>query len=1114
MVFYNRRRRRTRSDLSTVSHCGTLLESRTLLAQYVPLMEFDGFATPVLNSPTKTVLLIVEGQQMNLQRIDSVTGEFGPKQEIPNSTAFNFGPGRDMLAMIDTSVQGSIKLLLARDDPSANKLIFGAEYLLSVNDTGTHLSGYVTETGTYLSFRRSDSTISVGFFPFEAGSVPRWMTELPSGDFWRPLNSPIFIGTDGTVWKLTDDGSAPLQLNVDLEGGSPVGLLSDSFLFNLRQPESGSRLISFNLIDQTFQELAIFPIDTVFEIASDSGGPADNAVVTAVSNIQTTLILTTGRVPGTQILPALSHPPSSNPAPNSPVYLVTENLALISVDGRRLASQNLTTGAIIEISDVNRFGVDTEQYHITSHVKMADEIWLFAFDSAGMMAAYRTDGYELQQIGMGWPQTFGFQLLRLGETVGVLSGSWGQLLSPTAASDSILFKLDTSLPDSLSGPVIDEINTNVPRNEGLLLNWQPVSGAIEYQVKVSPWDDNAVIGYTTTTIQLSTTTSLTQLAISIPAQGAYGWHKYSVRAIFADGTASQWSTQTAALSFAPSNSLDTKLYRFNETWRLAAVESAVLPTRLQIIRQDSLNGSIVFDQPVNIQFEPSSNGSPFAGDNISFYFYVELPVLADGVYRIIAERRYVDVLPDHTDMSLPPIQQTILATVRNEQLVINPDSLTVVSQPEGVRFNWNGSLLNGESGFTVWVDDRTRGIPRVIHQTVNDHSLLAQLRNGRYRAWVGRRDPASGQTFWSPPTDFLVNNPLTVTAPIRNNTIARPTFQWTGGIDGTYEVWLNNLTTGQRVRRETVQGAQAWQVPVDLAPGRYAFWVRELFNTGPGPWSSVYVVNQLQAPVEVIHGLAPGVDQTPELGWVAQSDAATYELWISRKGQTNARYRVTGLTSTQHHVASPLGNGEFTVWVRSYSSAGIGSQWGPGYSMSIGSPITPQLTVDVLSWPAVASATHYELWIDYLGGAQLPRNAFIHRTDLTTNQWSLPASMPRGTYRVWVRALRSEANQVYGGLWGTPLMMSISLSTGTVGDQLTPLNSPEEAIRPARRGSRLEADELTEYSEDLVSTTHHDVASMPEPPDALLELPRQEELPEALFHEVIAEFESWHWPPA
>ncbi len=67
-----------------------------------------------------------------------------------------------------------------------------------------------------------------------------------------------------------------------------------------------------------------------------------------------------------------------------------------------------------------------------------------------------------------------------------------------------------------------------------------------------------------------------------------------------------------------------------------------------------------------------------------------------------------------------------------------------------------------------------------------------------------------------------------------------------------------------------------------------------------------------------------------------------------------------------------------------------------------------QLTVDVLSWPAVANATHYELWIDYLGGAQLPRNAFIHRTDLTTNQWSLPALLPRGMYRVWVRALRSE----------------------------------------------------------------------------------------------------------
>ncbi len=302
MVFYNRRRRRKRSDLSTVFHCGTLLESRTLLAQYVPLMEFDGFATPVLNSPTKTVLLIVEGQQMNLQRIDSVTGEFGPKQKIPNATAFNFGPGRDMLAMIDTSVQGSIKLLLARDDPSTNQLILGAEYLLSVNDTGTHLSGYVTETGTYLSSDEVTLRLVSVFSHLQLVLCHAGCRSYPQATFWRPLRSPIFIGTDGTVWKLTDDGSAPLQLNVDLEGGSPVGLLGDTFLFNLRQPESGSRLISFNLIDQTFQELAGFPIDTVFAITSDSGGPSGATVVTAVSNTQTTLILTTGRLPGTQIL--------------------------------------------------------------------------------------------------------------------------------------------------------------------------------------------------------------------------------------------------------------------------------------------------------------------------------------------------------------------------------------------------------------------------------------------------------------------------------------------------------------------------------------------------------------------------------------------------------------------------------------------------------------------------------------------------------------------------------------------------------------------------------------------------------------------------------------------
>ncbi len=405
-----------------------------------------------------------------------------------------------------------------------------------------------------------------------------------------------------------------------------------------------------------------------------------------------------------------------------------------------------------------------------------------------------------------------------------------------------------------------------------------------------------------------------------------------------------------------------------------------------------------------------------------------MPTLEDGDYTVEFYREYTDPIPDTQDLSLPRVSQSLPISIRNQIIVRNPEALNVSVQPGGVQFSWNGTLRPAEEGFEVWVNDIGRGVAKVVHQTVNGHSLLYELPNGRYRGWVGLKDPATGITHWSPAKEFAVATKapqMLSSGPV--SAVERPVFKWTGSKSSSYEVWLTDLGTGQRIVLTTVNGTTQWTPPFELAAGQYAFWVRELVTSAAvSPWSIRFVLTQQEPAVKVTSGLKPELDQTPVLGWATKVGTVSYELWIGRTGVPGCVYRRTGLTGTSHRVATPLGNGEFTVWVRADLGGGKTTAWGPGYQMSIGAAVVLNVTGTTVSWNAVPSATHYELWINYEGGEKPKQARIVYQETYLQTSDTVSPPLPKGRYKAWVRAVRAEEGHRYFGAWSSAAEVQVS----------------------------------------------------------------------------------------
>ena len=284
---------------------------------------------------------------------------------------------------------------------------------------------------------------------------------------------------------------------------------------------------------------------------------------------------------------------------------------------------------------------------------------------------------------------------------------------------------------------------------------------------------------------------------------------------------------------------------------------------------------------------------------------------------------------------------------------------------------------------------------------------------------------------WSDPLEFTVlpdgKNILPIsTSPGTIN--PRPTFAWGSNTpNAQYEFWAENRATKQRVIHETLTNVHQFQSAADLPAGQYDWWVRIVGTTGPrNGWSAKQSL-EIFAPAITTSVVAETVDATPVVSWNAASGAQSYLVTFTSTTTRNVVHQATEAAGkTSHRVTTILPNDTYSVSIQ--ASLPNGARTAPGAVNASGGFVLKRMTVGAaaknvtisnskVSWQAVDSATRYNVWINYIDSTGKAERILLQ--DAFGTELPLSASLTQrpGAYRVWIRAVRSEAGQEYTGRW-------------------------------------------------------------------------------------------------
>jgi hypothetical protein len=240
--------------------------------------------------------------------------------------------------------------------------------------------------------------------------------------------------------------------------------------------------------------------------------------------------------------------------------------------------------------------------------------------------------------------------------------------------------------------------------------------------------------------------------------------------------------------------------------------------------------------------------------------------------------------------------------------------------------------------YDVWVDDLTTQELQVLRNPETTGTswvpTMPMTPGHRYRWWVASVS-GDGTTMWSRSADFDIPKfaAPAVLAPTGMIPTDVPTFTWRP-VDhaGHYDVWVNDLTTGQaQVLRHTTATGDSWAPATALTPGhRYRWWVGAVSPGGAMMWStsSDFDVPALDAPrPSAPRGIT--ASDIPVFTWTGVSLATRYDIWVNDQTTgTTQVLRNTAVTGTSWSPAVALVRGHaYRWWVRALSANDTASAW-------------------------------------------------------------------------------------------------------------------------------------------------------------------------------------------
>ena len=304
------------------------------------------------------------------------------------------------------------------------------------------------------------------------------------------------------------------------------------------------------------------------------------------------------------------------------------------------------------------------------------------------------------------------------------------------------------------------------------------------------------------------------------------------------------------------------------------------------------------------------------------------------------------------------------------------------------------------------------------HLSLKPGTLLNARTKPAFRVRVTAKGLTTGNII-GVSADYVLNIATTVpviTSPSTSQSL-RPVLAWTpiGGAV-SYDIWIRNAATRQNPYRTASTSTSLYTPAGDLEIGRFEVWGRSVNVSGRKSEWSLPGQLRINTPVTLKPPVAVQTTPKPTIAWNALPGAVRYDLWLDNVSTGASQVvRQQALTTTSWTASTDLAMGTYRVWVRGIDAEGTAAFWSVPSTLkvlpapAVISPLTatPDRTPEFV-WTAVKGSSTYEIWVDRTDVAIA---GLIRVMNLTANRYIPVAPLVPGSYRFWVRAVRTSGER-------------------------------------------------------------------------------------------------------
>jgi len=378
-------------------------------------------------------------------------------------------------------------------------------------------------------------------------------------------------------------------------------------------------------------------------------------------------------------------------------------------------------------------------------------------------------------------------------------------------------------------------------------------------------------------------------------------------------------------------------------------------------------------------------------------------------------------------------------------------SASVINAP-GILLEW--APVEGATHYEVWVSkagavNEKTAIYSARYLTTTSYQIPALLADGNYVFWVRAKrlhqvteikltsTPTSG-SYQIVLTTFGKEGTTQQTSPISYNATAAEIKAAVVALKGFEKADVVGTNSGPNVTYLLQIPQTSGQVNVNVVgsidPGTLTHVTRYLPEV-VGVWSLRSDFSTIPLPVvtgPVGIGNADPASRTvtaarPTIEWTRIDKAARYDIWVERSDGRSPFLQTTS-SANSYQFTQNIAAGKYSVWVRAVSTTGEMTGWSPEYKFTAtgGVPIITRpaendnvLAIPTITWTAVAEAKNYDIWIAWVG----EDSDYIRTSGIALTSFSPTDPLPAGSYRVWVRAVKSDGTPLG---WSAPVNFSVT----------------------------------------------------------------------------------------